>query len=371
MWDYAGDGYVHRLIQSKTDGKLVEVPSPAPACGHHRGGAGGGRAARRRGGAGGGGGGGGAGPCGSGGGGGGGGARRRGYGEAPDCGAGGDGEDDEDYGSDADADGAARCAECAHDRDMKAAMVESKLDAISFEYNALLTSQLDSQRQHFEAVVARARAEADARAAAAERAAAAAGEAAARAEGASKEADRKRAALERKLVRCRRCCRFATAATAAATNACCLLMPHLGSSLINHAPTQPLQNKTKQKQTDAQAALAKAAEERDFLRSLNETLLANQKAFSDRLKAAEAAAAEKDAAVADLKEQVRDLMVYIEAGRHIAQEAAAAAAEGGGGGGSGGSGGAGSELAEATLLPLPAAPAARGRGRSKRGGGRK
>lgn len=31
MWDYASDGYVHRLIQSKTDGKLVEVPSPLPA----------------------------------------------------------------------------------------------------------------------------------------------------------------------------------------------------------------------------------------------------------------------------------------------------------------------------------------------------
>lgn len=27
VWDYAGDGYVHRLIQSKTDGKLVELPS--------------------------------------------------------------------------------------------------------------------------------------------------------------------------------------------------------------------------------------------------------------------------------------------------------------------------------------------------------
>lgn len=27
-----GDGYVHRLIQSKTGGKLVEVPSPAPTC---------------------------------------------------------------------------------------------------------------------------------------------------------------------------------------------------------------------------------------------------------------------------------------------------------------------------------------------------
>jgi hypothetical protein len=30
----SGDGYVHRLIQSKTDGKLVEVPSPAPTCPH-------------------------------------------------------------------------------------------------------------------------------------------------------------------------------------------------------------------------------------------------------------------------------------------------------------------------------------------------
>ena len=25
MWDYAGDNYVHRLVQSKGDGKLVEV----------------------------------------------------------------------------------------------------------------------------------------------------------------------------------------------------------------------------------------------------------------------------------------------------------------------------------------------------------
>ena len=28
MWDYVGDGYVHRLIQSKTDGKLVELNAP-------------------------------------------------------------------------------------------------------------------------------------------------------------------------------------------------------------------------------------------------------------------------------------------------------------------------------------------------------
>jgi BRCA1-associated protein len=27
VWDYAGDNYVHRLIQNKSDGKLVELPS--------------------------------------------------------------------------------------------------------------------------------------------------------------------------------------------------------------------------------------------------------------------------------------------------------------------------------------------------------
>lgn len=33
VWDYAGDGYVHRLIQNKTDGKLVELPSAAASMG--------------------------------------------------------------------------------------------------------------------------------------------------------------------------------------------------------------------------------------------------------------------------------------------------------------------------------------------------
>lgn len=31
VWDYAGDGYVHRLIQNKSDGKLVELPHPTGA----------------------------------------------------------------------------------------------------------------------------------------------------------------------------------------------------------------------------------------------------------------------------------------------------------------------------------------------------
>ena len=31
VWDYSSDNYVHRLVQSKTHGKLVELPSPAPS----------------------------------------------------------------------------------------------------------------------------------------------------------------------------------------------------------------------------------------------------------------------------------------------------------------------------------------------------
>lgn len=31
MWDYAGDGYVHRLIHNRADGKLVELPSSSNA----------------------------------------------------------------------------------------------------------------------------------------------------------------------------------------------------------------------------------------------------------------------------------------------------------------------------------------------------
>ncbi|THH28576.1 hypothetical protein EUX98_g5615 [Antrodiella citrinella] len=47
VWDYAGDGYVHRLIQNKADGKLVELPSAASMSGgaSARGGDGGGPSA--------------------------------------------------------------------------------------------------------------------------------------------------------------------------------------------------------------------------------------------------------------------------------------------------------------------------------------
>lgn len=40
--------------------------------------------------------------------------------------------------------------EYGHNQDMKEAMLASKLDLIATEYNHLLSTQLDSQRQYFE-----------------------------------------------------------------------------------------------------------------------------------------------------------------------------------------------------------------------------
>jgi hypothetical protein len=44
---------------------------------------------------------------------------------------------------------------------MEEAMLSSKLDAVAMEYNQLLTSQLESQRQYFEGLIAAARLDAD------------------------------------------------------------------------------------------------------------------------------------------------------------------------------------------------------------------
>lgn len=86
VWDYVRDGYVHRLIRSKTGGKLIEVPTP------------------------------------------------------------GAGEGSGTTGTSA---GASKCDEEKCDDETEVIMA-SKLDAIAFEYNHLLTAQLESQRQYFE-----------------------------------------------------------------------------------------------------------------------------------------------------------------------------------------------------------------------------
>lgn len=84
MWDYAGDGYVHRLVQSKSDGKLVEVPSPLGQC------------------------------------------------------------------SGSNSQTGMEGHEGKYEDEKNKAIVASKLDSIAFEYNHLLTAQLESQRLYFE-----------------------------------------------------------------------------------------------------------------------------------------------------------------------------------------------------------------------------
>jgi BRCA1-associated protein len=83
---------------------------------------------------------------------------------------------------------------------MKDAILASKLDAISWEYNHLLTSQLDSQRQYFEAKLAEAEAAAERRAAAAAAEALKAAEVEKAAAADAREAERRRQQLEKKLV---------------------------------------------------------------------------------------------------------------------------------------------------------------------------
>ena len=62
---------------------------------------------------------------------------------------------------------------------------------------------------------------------------------------------------------------------------------------------------------------AKLEEERDFFKQLNDTLLENQRQLRANLDATEAklnkANETNDAKIRDLQEQVRDLMVFIEA----------------------------------------------------------
>jgi BRCA1-associated protein len=84
---------------------------------------------------------------------------------------------------------------------MKEAMVTSKLEVITLEYNHLLASQLDSQRQYFEGLLAQHDAKQQGALAAARAAAEAAQASSAAAAASAKESERKRQQLERKLVR--------------------------------------------------------------------------------------------------------------------------------------------------------------------------
>ena len=165
VWDYAADGYVHRLVQSAALGKLVEVP---------RGAAGGGG----------------------------------------DAGASASGASGAAAPSVPVPPGALWCAPPADPGDAATleALAESKADAVAAQYSALLAGQLDAQRAFFESELAAARADA-----------AAARDAAAAADAARSEAiaavDSARAEAARAAERARAADAKAAAASAAAATA--------------------------------------------------------------------------------------------------------------------------------------------------------
>lgn len=173
VWDYVGDNYVHRLIQSKTDGKLVELNTHCRDVGD-------------------------------------------------ECG---------------------RC-ECSHDSGFESVLYESKMEAIADEYNKLLTSQLENQRQYYDSLLAEAKQQRDA------------------------------------------------------------------------AISEAIEKTTNMKVQKLQAKLEKCTEENEFLSEVNKNLIANQELWKKKVaeleKRDEMATKMRDERIADLEEQVRDLMVYIE-----------------------------------------------------------
>jgi BRCA1-associated protein len=227
VWDYLGDGYVHRLIASKTHGHLVELTPPASRTRRRGGSAAGGGA-----------------DCGD--------------GDADGAGGGGDGDDQLD-----------------DDPVLDEVLLASKLDAVGLEYNQLLSSQLESQREYFQTLIASARADADAARQSAEaadaRAAIATGRATA-AEAQAKDADRALKLAERK-------------------------------------------------SEDTAQKLAACAKELDTLRQWNADLIAGKReaeAKADAVAAqARAAATAHDARERDLEEQVSDLATFLDAQKAI------------------------------------------------------
>ncbi|KAL3143980.1 hypothetical protein ABBQ32_003790 [Trebouxia sp. C0010 RCD-2024] len=235
VWDYASDGYVHRLVQSKTDGKLVEVPSPAQAaCGEHLSTAG---------------------P------------------EGP--------------------------RSSAEDAALGEAMVASKREEMDREIDHLLITQSENLRRYWEGRVSDAHLRGEAACAKLQDKLDISGAALQTAASQHKELDKQKRAADKKLA-------------------------------------------------ELAVKLSKLQKEKDFLQQTSESLLRNQDDFRTQLLAEQTKSQAKDAQITDLTEQVRDLMVYLEAQQHVQ---------------------ASGEMAHGTVLPVPE-PAPGPKRKGSRGRGR-
>lgn len=139
VWDYVNDGYIHRLIQNRADGKLVELPSTQSTPQRRRIASGGRRRSRPRT------------------------SDQAGSSQVAEgqqlAQSSGRGQDDDDY-ADSDDD-----YEDEDEKDTKSGgklgSTNDKLEAISLEYQYLLLSQLESQRAYYEEQVRRLQSEVD------------------------------------------------------------------------------------------------------------------------------------------------------------------------------------------------------------------
>ena len=159
------------------------------------------------------------------------------------------------------------------------ATVKSKVDAIAQEFTHIMRSQLESQRAYFENVV----------------------------ESHHKETE---AILE----------------TTRASWACSKASAEAADTAAQRAESRMRQVQSKNQ--ELKLKLEQSLKEQEFLRELNETLLANQKAFSEKAKAAEVSERDMKTEISDLKDQVRDLMMFIEA-RDVIEKSGGEEAAGG------------------------------------------
>ncbi|KAI0041050.1 zf-UBP-domain-containing protein [Auriscalpium vulgare] len=220
VWDYAGDGYVHRLIQNKADGKLVELPSASMS-----------------------------------------GATREGDGVGGGPSA-------------ADSLGA------------------EKIEAIGIEYSYLLTSQLDSQRAYYEAQTDELRGQVDELKRLVERL------------GTDVAAERERARAEEERRR-----------------------KHDEDQLAEVFHEKIRLEKKAEKMADLSRRLDKELKEE---RAVSSGLLKNLEAAKEKGEAGEKEREELKAKVAELDDQLRDLMFFLEAREKIEAGGGAAAEAAGG-----------------------------------------
>ncbi|KND01376.1 uncharacterized protein SPPG_03188 [Spizellomyces punctatus DAOM BR117] len=207
VWDYAGDGYVHRLIQNRTDGKLVELPAPnrthSSEFGENLNGSGGGRA------------------------------------------------------------------------EVGGMVTTEKMESIGLEYTYLLTSQLESQRLWYESRLTQ---------------------------------------IETAL----------TQQSSELTGALSQMQAERDSAVKSRDDLQAQLTRAERDNRALHSRLTKildrvVSSEKDLKeeRALTKSLLANQTLYQTKIASAEQTVREKDADIADLKEQVRDLMVFLDMRKQV------------------------------------------------------